>query len=153
MWYIKEAFSFFSKGDEERKGPRISQGKPFLKRGPSQHSQSSFRRRSIRLKKNEERLPTSGQTGVAATSSQAQTARERWKKQDSEQECECDNWAKDSFLIHASCRYTFTQCSRRFWLSFALEENVNFRMVFLNFTFFYSILDQNLLIYTVRIYR
>jgi len=30
---------------------RIIQGKPFLKRGPSNHSQSSFRRRSIRLAK------------------------------------------------------------------------------------------------------
>ena len=38
-------------GDEEKKGVRIIQGKPFLKRGPSNHSQSSFRRRSIRLAK------------------------------------------------------------------------------------------------------
>ncbi len=50
--------------DEKKRGVRISQGKPFLKRGPSQHSsQGSFRRRSIRLKKSEER-----QNSVASSS-------------------------------------------------------------------------------------
>lgn len=38
-------------GEEEKRGARITQGKPFLKRGPSGHGQGSFRRRSIRLSK------------------------------------------------------------------------------------------------------
>ena len=48
-----EAHSSFFQAEEEKRGARITQGKPFLKRGSSNKSSGSFRRRSIRLTKNE----------------------------------------------------------------------------------------------------
>ena len=48
-----QAHSSFLQAEEEKRGARITQGKPFLKRGSSNKSSGSFRRRSIRLTKNE----------------------------------------------------------------------------------------------------
>ena len=90
--FPKFLFRFSFKVEEEKRGARITQGKPFLKRGPSQHSQvrtkitiaifeeiiyqnsnlqqGSFRRRSIRLRKSEERQNSvSSSTGITSIGS------------------------------------------------------------------------------------
>ena len=69
-------FILFSlqQAEEEKRGARITQGKPFLKRGSSNRSSGSFRRRSIRLTKTE----------VAV---QQSISRQRSKARDSDAEC------------------------------------------------------------------
>ncbi len=92
-----QALNSTLQADEDKRGPRITQGKPFLKRGPSQHSQSSFRRRSIRLKKNEERQ-SSTTSASSATGGGGGGGGNKWasaisgggsKQQDGDTECKC----------------------------------------------------------------
>ena len=67
-------FLLSQQAEEEKRGVRITQGKPFLKRGSSNRSSGSFRRRSIRLTKTEAGM-------------QQPISRQRVKARDSDAEC------------------------------------------------------------------
>ena len=103
------SFSLFQKknqAEEEKRGARITQGKPFLKRGSSNRSSGSFRRRSIRLTKTEAAASNGGQqqplgnppTALAASTAPAASSGppgasgggKRVKPRDSDVECKND---------------------------------------------------------------
>ena len=111
LWYVLISFLFLftkkkNQAEEEKRGARITQGKPFLKRGSSNRSSGSFRRRSIRLTKTEAAASNGGQqqplgnppTALAASTAPAASSGppgasgggKRVKPRDSDVECKND---------------------------------------------------------------